>query len=359
MQAPGAGQEAGAPAHVHDGQDQRQPGADPSREPAGQRRADRGDAGQVGERDDQAGGQPAHHGRRPGRDPGQAGQPGGQAGPGQRGGAGRGQVAEAGRLRVLADDDPPPAAVVEVLGGEGADAAAGPVGDVDLGDEPDHVAARPDAVVQLPVLRAEHLLVPPAGLLDGLPAVHAEVDGERRPGSAAGVERGRADPRLGGHPPRHGLLERGHALGRHDAAHVGGAGLGQRGHRGSQVARRQQRVPVDPRDDLVPRGAEGGVEGGRDPPARVGHDRDPRVGGGQVARDRLGPVGRGTDGEDQLERARVVLAEDVPDGLSQVPFLVPDRHHDGHGWVFHGARHGTAARGPSLLVRGRSPPASR
>jgi hypothetical protein len=177
---------------------------------------------------------------------------------------------------VLADDDPPPAAVVEVLGAEGADAAAGPVGDVDLGDEPDHAAAGPDAVVQLPVLRAKHLLVPAAGLLDGLPAVHAEIDAERRPGPAAGVERGRADPRLGGHPPRHGLLERGHARGRHDADDIGGAGLLKRVHGGGQVARRKQRVPVDPRDDLVPRGGEGGVEGGRDPPARVGHDRDAR-----------------------------------------------------------------------------------
>jgi hypothetical protein len=33
----------------------------------------------------------------------------------------------------------------------------------------------------------------------------------------------------------------------------------------------------------------------------------------------------------------------VPYGLREVPFLVPDRHHDGYRWVLHDAGYGTAA----------------
>ena len=67
------------------------------------------------------------------------------------------------------------------------------------------------------------------------------------------------------------------------------------------------------------------------------------LGRGQVPRDLLGPVGRWADREHELELARVILAEHVPDGLREVPLLVPDRHHDGYRWVIHDAGHGTAA----------------
>src|SRR6516165_7352775 len=73
----------------------------------------------------------------------------------------------------------------------------------------------------------------------------------------------------------------------------------------------------------------------------------------QVARALLGPVGGRPDGEYELERAGVVLAEDVPDRLGEVLFLVPGRHHDGHGRVFHGARHGTAARAVIRYLQAR------
>src|SRR4029077_16264490 len=110
-----AGEEAGAPGHVHDGEDARDPEARAGREGAGQGRTGRGDAGQVDDGDGQAGGEPLDRGRRAGRDGGTAGpagdEPGGEQGRRDR----RGQVAEAGRLRVLADDHPAPAAVVEVL----------------------------------------------------------------------------------------------------------------------------------------------------------------------------------------------------------------------------------------------------
>src|SRR6185436_20521678 len=111
----------------------------------------------------------------------------------------RGQIAEAGRLRVLADDHPAPAAVVEVLRGEGADAGPRPVGDAEVRGEPDPAAARPDAVVQVPVLGPEHPLVPAAGLLDRLAVIDAEVDAVHRARAAAGVERGRTHPGPGGH----------------------------------------------------------------------------------------------------------------------------------------------------------------
>src|SRR5581483_8551862 len=81
----------------------------------------------------------------------------------------------------------------------------------------------------------------------------------------------------------------------------------------------------------------------RDPAGRVGDDRQPRLGSGQFRGDLLGAVGRGADREHELELARVVLAEHMPHGLRQVPFLVPDRHHDGNRWVFHDAGHRTAA----------------
>jgi hypothetical protein len=331
---------------VHDREDQREAGADLGCLAAGQGGADSGDASRVNQGDGQAGGQRLDGYRRSGGEAGQAGQAGQQPDGVQRGGNRRGEVAEAGCLGVLAHHHPAPAAVVEVLRAEPSDVFAGAVGDLQLGGEPDQAAAGPDPVVQLPVLGAEHLLVPPAGLLDRLPAVDAEVDAVRGAGHAAGVPAGRADAGLGGHAPRHGLLERGLARRGHDPADVGRAGLGQDRDRGLDVVGREQGVPVDADDDLVPRGAQGQVEGGRDLAGGIGDHRDARIAVLQVAGDLLGPVGGGTDGEDELHRAGVVLAEDVPDGLGQVPFLVPDRHHDGHGWVFHDAVEGTAARGP-------------
>ena len=95
-----------------------------------------------------------------------------------------------------------------------------------------------------------------------------------------------------------------------------------------------------------------GVQRGRDLAGGVGHDGEPRLGRGQVPRDLLGPVGRRADREHELELARVVLAEHVPDGLREVPFLVPDRHHDGYRWVFHDAGHGTAASAARRLSTG-------
>ena len=358
-----AGEEAGPPGHVHGGEDERYPDPHRRRDAAGQGGTDRGDAGQVDERDGQAGGEPLRRAGAAGRHRGQAGQAGDQADRDQGRRGGRGQVAEAGRLRVLADDHPPPAAVVEVLRDEGADAGARPVGDAEVGGEPDLAAARPDAVVQVPVLGAEHPLVPAAGLLDRLAVVDAEVDAVHRAGPAAGVERGRAHAGLGGHGPGHGPAEGGDAVGGHHPADVGRAGLGQRRDRGREVAGRQQRVPVHPGDDGVPGRADGGVQGRRDLAGRVGDHGQPRLGGGQVPRDLLGPVGRRADREHELELTRVVLAEHVPHGLREVPFLVPDRHHDGYRWVFHDAGHGTAASVtggalPGWLIA-RSPPASR
>ena len=103
------------------------------------------------------------------------------------------------------------------------------------------------------------------------------------------------------------------------AADVGRAGLQQRPHGGPQVAGGQHGVRVDPGDDVVPGRLHGRVHRRGDLPGRVGDHGDPAVGGRQFAGDRLGPVLRGTDGEDQLEPAGVLLAEDGGDRLGQVP----------------------------------------
>ena len=51
----------------------------------------------------------------------------------------------------------------------------------------------------------------------------------------------------------------------------------------------------------------------------------------QPVGDLLGAVLGGPEREDDLERARVVLGEDLADGLAQVPLLVEDRHDDADG----------------------------
>ena len=65
-----------------------------------------------------------------------------QAGGVERGRDGRRQVAGVDRLRVAAGDDPPPAAVPELLLGQGAQGGPRPVGDLEVRGEPDQ-AARP------------------------------------------------------------------------------------------------------------------------------------------------------------------------------------------------------------------------
>src|ERR1700750_2012029 len=102
---------------------------------------------------------------------------------------------------MLPNDHPAPAPVVKILRGQGADAGPRPVGDAEVGGEPDPAAARPDAVVQVPVLGPEHALVPAAGPLDRLPVVDAEVDAVGRARAAAGVERGPGAPRPAGDGP--------------------------------------------------------------------------------------------------------------------------------------------------------------
>jgi hypothetical protein len=74
-----AGEEAGAPGHVHGGEDERDPGPHLGRDAAGQRGRDRGDAGQVYDGDGQAGGEPLRGGRTAGREGRQAGQAGQEA----------------------------------------------------------------------------------------------------------------------------------------------------------------------------------------------------------------------------------------------------------------------------------------
>src|SRR6185369_10660365 len=166
--------------HVHDGEDERDPGPHLGRDAAGQRGRDRGDAGQVDDGDGQAGGEPLRGYRGAGRYGGQPGYACYETDRDQGRRGRRGQVAEAGRLRMLPNDHPAPAPVVEILRGQGADAGPRPVGDAEVGGEPDPAAARPDAVVQVPVLGPEHALVPAAGPLDRLPVVDAEVDAVHR-----------------------------------------------------------------------------------------------------------------------------------------------------------------------------------
>jgi hypothetical protein len=105
------------------------------------------------------------------------------------------------------------------------------------------------------------------------------------------------------------------AIRRHHPADFGGARFQQRAHGGPEVPVGQHGVPVDAGDDGVPRGFDGGVHGRGDLARWIGHDRDPAVGGGKLAGDRLGPVPGRADGQDQLESARVLLLEHAGDGV--------------------------------------------
>ncbi len=241
----------------------------------------------------------------------------------------RGQVAQVDRAAVVAGDDPAPAAVVLVLLGEGAHGGPGPVGDLELRGEPDQSAVLPDAVVQLPVLGADELLVVAALPFQHLAAEHAEVDGVGGAGQAAGVEGGVADADLGGHRGGDGPLPVGLALGVHDAADVGGVHLVQQPYGGGDVTGRQQAVAVDPDDHGVPAGADRRVQAGGGAAGRVGDGAHPRVLGDQGGGDLVGPVGGRAECDHHFQVAVVLLLQDPVDGGAQVSFLVEHRHDHG------------------------------
>ena len=118
---------------------------------------------------------------------------------------------------------------------------------------------------------------------------------------------GLPDPDRARHGGSHRALEVGHALGRHQAADVVGAGPLQGLHGHADVVGGHQRVPVEPDDDLVAGGRERQVEARAGGPGRVVDQPDPVVGRGQPARDLVGAVPGRPQREDHLERAGVVL----------------------------------------------------
>src|SRR5690606_5295855 len=160
---------------------------------------------------------------------------------------------------------------------------------------------------------------------------HAEVAGVGGPGGAADVEGRGAHADLGGRRAGDGLLEGGDALGRHHAADVVGSCLVQGLDRYPQVVGREHGVAVDPGDDAVAGGGDGGVERVGRAAGGVGDDDHPAVGGGDLVGDLLCAVLRRSDGEDDFDLAGVLLGEDLVDGFAEMALLVQDRHDDGDG----------------------------
>lgn len=220
----------------------------------------------------------------------------------------------------------PPASVVLVLLGQRLDGAARAVLDQQLRREPDQTTGVADAEVQLPVLGADELLVVAALLFQRLTAEDAEIDGLGRSRLAAGVERSVADTDLRGHRRGHGLFPGVLALGVHDAADVLGAGLLQEADGGGDVVRRQHAVAVDAHHDRVAGGLDGGVEGRRGPAGGIRDGVDSGILGDEFGGDLVGAVRGRPECDHHLHLARVLLFQDVADGIAEVVLLVEHRH---------------------------------
>ena len=90
-------------------------------------------------------------------------------------------------------------------------------------------------------------------------------------------------------------------------------------------------MAVHPRHDRVPGRLDPRVQAARDLTGRIRHHSDASVAGGQALRNVKGSVPGWTDRKQDLQHARVILAEHTANRLLQMQFLVSDRHHDRNG----------------------------
>jgi hypothetical protein len=144
----------------------------------------------------------------------------------------------------------------------------------------------------------------------------------------ADVEPGLPDTQPAGHRSRDSLLELGHSFRRHHAADVVGTRPHQGVHRDLHIVGREHRVPVDADDDVVRRRPYPQVEPGAGSAGGVVDAADPGVAARDLGGHLVGAVGGGPHRHQQLERARVLLCEDVRHRAAQMTLLVEDRHHD-------------------------------
>ena len=320
----GADDEAGTPADVHRGQDHDV--ADPVEQRSGRRDggddedADIGERSQVDERRDPADGAAHHAGELEHRQHQRDDEVGDQ----QR----RREEAQGVLGPETPGELPTPDAGGQELAGELVPRVARPVGDPQAGVEPHQMAGLAEAEVHLPVLAA------PDGLVEAADAAHcgrphdAEVRRFRRPGlGVAGVVGRSAEAEAAVVGAGDGGLEARPSGGDHDAAEVGGVLALELGHAALRVVRLELGVGVDPDDDGMAGDGDGAVEADRDVHAGVVDHRDALVVVGHAVHERVGSVGGGRKGQDDLDGAVVVLREDARDGGFDVVDLVVDRHH--------------------------------
>ncbi|OEI69235.1 hypothetical protein Cus16_1073 [Curtobacterium sp. ER1/6] len=201
------------------------------------------------------------------------------------------------------------------------------VGHDELGCEPHRATGLAETPVQLPVLPALDALVEQADREQALAPEDAQVRGLGRTRLPTDVVGRATQSDAAAVGQGHRALERRPPLGVHDPADVVGPGLEQHADRDARVVGRQHRVRVDADHDGVHRRPDGDVQAGRRRADDVLDRTHTGIGGAHLRDQLVRAVDRRAEGEDDLERAGVVLLEQARDRGADLGDLVEHRHH--------------------------------